>query len=205
MELKQIPLYWPGIVQLASHRNLVFVSGPQRSGTRYTAQTIADSLKDYRCIQTGTTQHEKFEWPYYGSTDKKVIHCPDVSHKLHQLKDAKNLVIWMVRNEEDVNASEERINWLQNRNGRDRFETEEKPKYLEMFPEHEEKIESFKRNYTMKTWMWNNVQKPLMKVDYLELPFETLRQTDGYLSKEQRKGFAKDQIRWKNDVPKIHK
>ena len=202
MEFKQIPF---------GKYLSIFVSGPQRSGTRYTAVTISNSLRGYDCIQSGKfVRYSTRGWPYFGSTDKKVIHCPDVSHKLHQLKDAKNLVIWMVRNEEDVNASEERINWLQSSHDppRNRFEEEEKPKYLEMFPEHEEKIESFKRNYTMKTWMWNNVQKPLMKVDYLELPFETLRQTDGYLSKEQRKGFAKDQIKWKNwddDVPKIHK
>ena len=216
MEFKQIPF---------GKYLSIFVSGPQRSGTRYTAQTIADSLKDYRCIQTGTTQHDEFDWPYYGETpreirlasrgisihpnkDNKVIQCPNVSHKLHKLKDAKDFVIWMVRNEEDVNASEERINWLQSSHDppRNRFEEEEKPKYLDMFPEYEEKIKRFKRNYTMKTWMWNNVQKPLMKVDYLELPFETLRQTDGYLPKEKRKGFTKDQIRWKNwdeDIPKI--
>ena len=100
MEFKQIPF---------GKYLSIFVSGPQRSGTRYTAQTIADSLKDYRCIQTGTTQHDEFDWPYYGETpreirlasrgisihpnkDNKVIQCPNVSHKLHKLKDAKDLV-----------------------------------------------------------------------------------------------------------------
>jgi len=41
----------------------------------------------------------------------------------------------MVRNEEDVNASEERINWLQSSHDppRNRFEEEETPKYLDMF------------------------------------------------------------------------
>ena len=46
----------------------------------------------------------------------------------------------------------------------------------------------------MKTWVWNNIEIDLMKVDYLELPYETLIQTDGYVPKEQRVGFAKDQI-----------
>ena len=55
-------------------------------------------------------------------------------------------------------------------------------------------IKKFDRNWYMKTWVWNNIQKDLMKVDYLELPFETLIQTDGYVPKEQRVGFAKDQV-----------
>ena len=91
-------IIWSEVVESAGHRNLVFVSGPQRSGTRYTAVTISNSLRGYDCIQSGKfVRYSTRGWPYFGSTDKKVIHCPDVSHKLHQLKDAKNLVIWMVR------------------------------------------------------------------------------------------------------------
>jgi hypothetical protein len=139
------------------------------------------------------------EW-FFQELHKTILHCTAESHLLHKLDGKEKLVIWVDRNEKDVSESEDRIKWHPRC-----FEKEEKPKYLEMFPEHEEKIKSFKRNHPMKTWIWNNIQKDLMTVDYLELPYETLEQTDGYLPKEQRKNFSKAQIRLtKNGDNKVY-
>ena len=52
----------------------------------------------------------------------------------------------------------------------------------------------------MKTCVWNNVQKDLMKVDYVELPYEVLASTRGFVGEEHRKnynsgfGFKSNQI-----------
>ena len=205
MEIKPRLWFWKELLKVAGKYDIIYVSGPQRSGTRYTTYILGHTKgfevvtfsTPYRSRSRGNSEYNPVkadknrinEW-FFEELHKKILHCPAESHLLHKLDGKEKLVIWMDRNEKDVSESEDRIGWHPRC-----FEKEEKPKYLDMFPEHKEKIESFDRNYSMKTWIWNNIQKDLMKVDYLELPYETLEQTDGYLPKEQRKDFSKAQIR----------
>ena len=195
MEIKPRLWFWKELLKVAGKYDIIYVSGPQRSGTRYTTYILGHTGEfEVTTFPTPGSQYAKeikarTEW-FYKELHKTIFHCTAESHLLHKLDGKEKLVIWVDRNEKDVSESEDRIKWHPRC-----FEKEEKPKYLEMFPEHEEKIKSFKRNHPMKTWIWNNIQKDLMTVDYLELPYETLEQTDGYLPKEQRKNFSKAQIR----------
>ena len=75
------------------------------------------------------------------------------------------------------------------------FENEEKPKYLEMFPKHKEKIESFDRNVHMKKWVWENIQKSKMEVDFVEVKYESLKDLDEFVPKEKRKHWTLKQVR----------
>ena len=201
MEIKPRFWFWKELLKVVGKYDIIYVSGPQRSGTRY-ATYILGYTKEFEVVTFSTPRRSRSrdnidpvtytlinEW-FFEQRHKMILHCPSESHLLHKLDGKEKLVIWMDRNEKDVSESEDRIKWHPRC-----FEKEEKPKYLDMFTEHKEKIESFDRNYSMKTWIWNNIQKDLMKVDYLELPYETLEQTDGYLPKEQRKDFSKAQIR----------
>tara|TARA_Y100000361_G_C11093980_1_gene308015 strand:- start:120 stop:740 length:621 start_codon:yes stop_codon:yes gene_type:complete len=195
MEIKPRFWFWKELLKVVGKYDIIYVSGPQRSGTRY-ATYILGHTKGFEVV-TFSTPHRSRRWHkdkinewFFEQRHKMILHCPAESHLLHKLDGKEKLVIWMDRNEKDVSESEDRIKWHPRC-----FEKEEKPKYLDMFPEHKEKIESFDRNYSMKTWIWNNIQKDLMTVDYIELPYETLEQTDGYLRKEQRKDFSKAQIR----------
>ena len=215
MEIKPRLWVWKELLKVAGKYDIIYVSGPQRSGTKFTTYTLAKyELKDYFPVYSGKFKgnlqrkdiRQRFETDMTIETvDPLIIQCPHETHRLHTIEDVlrwdyKNpqpkkdipdncLVIWMDRNPEDVIKSENRIGWHEKC-----FVNEEIPKYLDMFSEYEDTIKKFKRNWYMKTWVWNNIQKDLMKVDYLELPYETLIQTDGYVPKEQRVGFAKDQI-----------
>jgi len=179
----------------------IIVTGPQRSGTRFVGMLLNDALKDFKYMNKGIVT---------GYKSPTILHAPAQSHKIHTLP-LETLVIWVDRNTEDVIVSEDRIyphiypgnpkkyyeiagqpvkSW------HDRcFETEEKPKYLEIFPEYEEKIKSFDRNVHMKKWVWENIQKSKMKVDFIELKYESLREQAEFVPKEQRKEWNAKQVR----------
>jgi hypothetical protein len=204
MEIKPRLWFWKELLKVAGKYDIIYVSGPQRSGTRYTTHTLGHKGGfEVTTFPTPGSQYvtddkdRNTKW-FFKELHKTILHCTAESHLLHKLDGKEKLVIWVDRNEKDVSESEDRIKWHPRC-----FEEEEKLKYLEMFPEHEEKIKSFNRNHPMKTWVWNNIQKDLMKVDYLELPYKTLEQTDGYISKKDRLGFKKDQIGPINDNPKV--
>ena len=148
-----------------------------------------------------------------GYKSPTIIHAPAQSHLIQTLEtEIQTLVIWVDRNSEDVIASEDKIyphiypgkpkvkhykiagkpimSW------HDRcFENEEKPKYLEMFPKHEEKIKSFDRNVHMKKWVWENIQRDKMEVDFVEVKYESLKDLDEFVPKEKRKDWTLKQVR----------
>ena len=190
----------------------IIVTGPQRSGTRFVGMLLDERLKNFKYMNKDI--HEAYECP-------TILHTPGQSHKIHTLSrgtgvhfelEVKTLVVWVDRNTEDVIESEDRIyphiypgkpkakhyeiagkpmkSW------HDRcFETEEKPKYLEMFPEHEEKIKSFDRNVHMKKWVWENIQKRKMEVDFVEVKYESLKDLNEFVPKEKRKDWTLKQVR----------
>ena len=182
----------------------IIVTGPQRSGTRFVGMLLNDALKDFKYMNKGI--HSLYKHP-------TVFHAPAQSHLIQTLEtEIKTLVIWVDRNSEDVIASEDKIyphiypgkpkvkhykiagqpvkSW------HDRcFENEEKPKYLEMFPKHEEKIKSFDRNVHMKKWVWENIQRDKMEVDFVEVKYESLKDLDEFVPKEKRKHWTLKQVR----------
>lgn len=177
----------------------IIVTGPQRSGTRFVGMLLNDALKDFKYMNKGI--HSLYKHP-------TVFHAPAQSHLIQTLEtEIKTLVVWVDRNNEDVIESEDRI--YPNKNGpqidkfgkplmswHDRcFENEEKPKYLEMFPKHEEKIKSFDRNVHMKKWVWENIQRDKMEVDFVEVKYESLKDLDEFVPKEKRKDWTLKQVR----------
>ena len=209
MQIKKDMWYWHELLELCGKYKRIYVSGPQRSGTRYTTYALAKELKGYTPIYSGKYRGD-LQSVRQGvgeslALDALIFQSPHETPRLHILEDVPYnrptvgysngydncLVIWMDRNPEDVIKSENRIGWHEKC-----FAKEEVQKYTNMFSVENTKkiIKKFDRNWYMKTWVWNNIQKDLMKVDYLELPYETLIQTDGYVPKEQRVGFAKDQV-----------
>ena len=209
MELKEKEWDWDKFIDAINGYKRIFVTGPQRSGTRYASFAIADYL-DYNILYGGKVK--EFKRPYVLGNEKVIVawnkllnlvekkerhvtQCPQYSHQIQELKREDTLVVWMERNPDDVIKSEDRIGW------HDRcFMSEERRKYYNTFDEHREVLNQFERNWYMKTWFWNNVQKDLMKVDYVELPYEVLASTRGFVGEEHRKnynsgfGFKSDQI-----------
>ena len=180
----------------------IIVTGAQRSGTRFVGMLLNDALKDYKYMNKDIIT---------GYKSPTILHAPAQSHKIHTLP-LETLVIWVDRNSEDVIASEDKIyphiypgnpkkeyydiagkpimSWHERC-----FENEEKPKYLEMFPKHEEKIKSFDRNVHMKKWVWENIQRDKMEVDFVEVKYESLKDLDEFVPKEKRKDWTLKQVR----------
>ena len=189
MELKEKEWDWDKFIDAINGYKRIFVTGPQRSGTRIAAFTIADYLH-YYILYSGMISNN-FHKPELKSIEffeHHVTHCPNFSHQIHELRYKDTLVVWLDRCIDEVIKSEKKINWQW------KYEKEEQPKYLDVFSEYEEKIKSFKTNWEMKTWFWNNVQKDSIKVDCVVLPYRLLNSSKHFIQDEDRKKFRSDQI-----------
>lgn len=178
---------WLHFVDSCSKYKYVVISGPQRSGTTYVAKELANELK-YRHVdemQHGISQINKM-LAYIGNVPS-IIQAPALSHKLHTLEGDDVLVVFILRNSEDICKSEDRINW-QGFSG-------EMFSYEMEFKEHVDRICKFKNNASMKKWAWRRLQRPNMLVEYIQLPFDFIKQSKGFVKKEDRVHFRKKQTK----------
>lgn len=90
----------------------IFVTGPQRSGTRICAQMIAHDT-GYEYVDENDFGMDSL---YHLSSilENKVdlvVHCPVLCRHIHLLTDENSAVVLMRRNVEDIIASQKRISW----------------------------------------------------------------------------------------------
>ncbi|MAG27368.1 hypothetical protein CMI47_17695 [Candidatus Pacearchaeota archaeon] len=176
----------------------IIVTGPQRSGTTYMTYILAKDL-NYKKIDE-IVYREKFTPTtklFIKELNKEniVIQAPTQTHILHKLKyDSKMIIIFIHRDDNDIIKSEDRIGWHKKC-----FKTEELPKYLKLcesdFNEYREKFLSFKRNSHLKKFVWNNLQKPIMKNTFVEVEYDILEQTKEFIPKSKRINFDSKQIK----------
>ena len=180
---------WKHFIDCCKYYDYIIISGPQRSGTTYVAKELAFEL-EYDYIDEFKHGIARFKKMLSFIENKpKVIQAPALSHKLHKITNEKTLVVFMMRNNHDISLSEDRIGW------HDKHANTEFAKYKESFPERIERINDFKRSAPMKKWIWKRCQKKEMQIDYLELPFEFISQSKGYVVKEERVNFKKKQTK----------
>jgi hypothetical protein len=176
----------------------IIVTGPQRSGTTYMSYILSKDLHyehiDEVKYRSGTKPSTQF---FIERLNKKniVIQAPTQTHILHKLKnDSDMIILWMNRSDEDIIKSEDRIGWHKKC-----FKTEELPKYLKLcesdFNEYHEKFLSFKRNSHLKKFVWNNLQKQIMKNTFVEVEYDILEQTKEFIPKSKRINFGSKQIK----------
>lgn len=180
---------WKHFVECCKYYDYIIISGPQRSGTTYVAAELSNELS---YVHVDEFEHgiAKFNnMLNYIKEKPKVIQAPALCSKLHKIKKEKTLAIFMLRNNEDIIKSEDRIEWYP------KYSNREVNRYRETFPEQLNKINSFKRCAPMKKWIWENCQKKMMQIDYLELPFEFISQSKGFIKKEDRTHFTKKQTK----------
>ncbi len=149
-------------------KDRIIVSGPQRSGTTFTARQLSNNSKPYV---------DEFKKP---STKKWVWQFANNSHKTH-LVDC-DLVVWMLRDESDVSKSEKRINW--------KYFDIEKKKYQDLFGEIKSELDS---NYKMKHYYWNHHQKDQIKCDYVVFRYSDAVDCPEFLDKSLRVSFSAKQ------------
>ena len=92
--------------------DVILVSGPQRSGTRIATKMIsADTAHRYVDEDLFEVYDQGLFCAIVRQTHQTVIHCPSMSHIMHEVSGENVLVVWMLRDLEDIAASEQRITW----------------------------------------------------------------------------------------------
>lgn len=174
------------ILNKLSEFDVVYVTGPQRSGTTFVSNYLSKKL-GYKLIDEADYEINSFVkmQALINEAGKCVVQCPAQSHNILKFGDTNSIVVYMIRDVFDIIKSEIRINW--NKQGaRDR----EYAKYSKHFP-----------TYTLseipisviKYKVWEEVQKPHIN-NYIELKYSDLNTIDGWLNPIDRKQFKSKQI-----------
>ena len=169
---------------LAKH-DVILVSGPQRSGTRIAAKMIA--------ADTGHRYVDEDEFKVYSrkrfdailQQHRIVVQCPTLCHILHEVATNDTLVVMMLRNMEDIVASEKRINW-----------TGGAYRELANFGMSRQEARKFRQRggqiAPLKYARWWGHQRKRVP-QWLELEYESLAAHPLWVPKEQRAEFKDNQ------------
>lgn len=157
--------------------NNIVVSGPQRSGTRFTARVIASDTEKTFIDEKDINFHDFRLLEYYINRGNCVIQCPGLCHMLHHIIDPKTLVIMMIRSTSDIEASERRIGWPK------------EARLLELYKygRSEGVISRIKYEF------WNLVQAKLLGERARTIDFENLIHHPLFVKKQDRTSFTWDQ------------
>lgn len=155
----------------------IYVSGPQRSGTRIASQILAHELQikyiDEADFGVGNRLQLKVLLSNY---DRAVIQCPALSRYIHVIAENTDCVVFMMRPISDIMASEQRINW--------QCEKEELAKYDRTTGI----ISQVKYNY------WYTVQKETIE-HCIDLYYSDLKSHPLFVDKEFRQHFEWNQTK----------
>lgn len=172
----------------------IIVSGPQRSGTTYIGNMLSEDL-NYHYIDENDVEVYKFTTVTNIINDnknqRKIIQMPAMSHCLHRITDKDTLIIFMYRDNDDIQKSMDRVNLH-------KWTDIDFVNYKRVFPTFIDKIDSFKELYVMKKWFWENIQKPICRCDYLDVSYEIVKQTKNYIEPNERINFTLKQIKKDN-------
>lgn len=162
----------------------IFVTGPQRSGTRIAAEMIASDL-NRPCFREENILARSplaaldimLRFRHF------VLQCPGLSFWIHNLRFYEEVaVVWMLRPDDEIAASEKRINW------RPMDRAIEEALYREFVVEgrcHPEMPIAIK-----KLMVWNSYQKGLLRPRAYEIQFSALSEHKLWVAKEDRASFA---------------
>ena len=169
---------------LAKH-DVILVSGPQRSGTRIAAKMIAADT-GHRCVDENEFRVYSRKRLYaIMQQGRVVIQCPAMSHTLHEIATDDTLVVFMIRDLEDIVASERRINWTGG-------------PYIEMknYGLARKAAKRYRRHggqvAPLKYARWWGYQRERVQ-HWLELEYESLAAHPLWVPKEQRANFVAKQ------------
>jgi len=163
----------------------ILVTGPQRSGTRICAKMIA---KDTGYAYIDELQiHIDSLYALMSLLENgggMVVQCPSLSRYIHLIgRNKDTAVVWMVRDLEDILASERRIGWAGEEIERMRYD----------------RANGNLVSAQIKTDFWLRVQKQLIP-NAFEIEYEDLKAHRLWIDKEDRLDFRSNQT--KPDVQK---
>ena len=191
------------IKKLSSYKRII-VTGPNRTGTTYFSNLLAEEL-DYEHIDEDRYRYDEgvFEW-YFKKTNI-VVQGPGMSYKAHSLCDEYDdvCIVFMMRSIDDIKKSSQRIR-DQNRTFSERWERFERVfmRYIsdriignsvnDYIPSQEQFDSGSSAKFRYQ--VWENIQKPLCK-NYLEVHYDELKSHDTFIDKGGRKGFGPKQTK----------
>jgi hypothetical protein len=160
----------------------ILVTGPQRSGTTIAAKMIAADT-DYRYVDESEydVHLEEAFADLLAQEHHIVVQCPSMSHIVHQVVNEHTLVVMMMRDCDDIAASEERVGW-----------TVGPYPELYTFGMSPRQAVSFRRRggqvAPLKYARWKEQREQVPH--YLELAYESLAAHPLWVPKERRVDFA---------------
>ncbi len=160
------------------------MTGPQRSGTTIAAHIIAKYIKvkyiDEDDIGVGTEEHFDLFKKQLDDPTPKVIQCPDLSYRIHEVGQRNDLiVVWMIRDVEEIVASQKRIHWEQ-------CEAAKRFYYRQAFPDY---VNGLKPLATITYEIWILEQREKIKHKW-EIPYNYLKQFPEFVKKDKRQYFG---------------
>lgn len=163
--------------------NHILVTGPQRSGTAIAAKMIAkDTGHKYVDEYDYQTIHEDKFLAILANNNNIVVQCPAMSHFVHKIADDSTLVVMMMRNCDDIVASEKRVRWFVG-------------PYTELarFGVSRKEAKRFRmrggRVSELKYKRWREEQRGKIP-HYIELEYESLSAHPMWIPKEKRVNFG---------------
>jgi len=153
--------------------NRIIVTGPQRSGTRICSQMIARELGYQHIDERVFNVEDTVLFKKCLLNAQYVIHCPAMCFAIDEFCPYNAAVVMMIRNRDDIIASQRRIGW--------QYEEHELRKY----GEKEGPI------CDVKYRKWQQ-QKTMIK-NHFEIEYESLKESPMWVEKEKRKQFMYNQ------------
>lgn len=159
----------------------ILVTGPQRSGTRIVAKMIAyDNGIRYVSEQEVSIRSNRKTKDILALDERLVIQCPGLCHCIEEFSSGTVLIAMVIRNVEDIIASQRRIKW-------NRFQRRE----LEQYGLKSGVISKVRYEH------WER-QKKLI-ANWIEIKYEDLKDHPLFIPKKERGKF-----KW-NQTERIHK
>ena len=154
------------------------MTGPQRSGTRICSKMIAQDT-GYKCFEESRVGSSFAVACKVLSDDGVVLHGPMLANKADLFND-DILVVFMIRDAEDIKASEKRIGWYGAKWG----EQNERPRY--------NAINTKMPISEIKCFVWWHLQRGRIK-NSIEILYDTLSEHPLWKDKKDRVDFEANQ------------
>jgi len=161
----------------------IIVTGPQRSGTTFSAKALAATLgRDFVDESAIRVSRVDVLTRLLAEQRPWVLQAPGLTFMLHHLPPVDGLaVIWVLRPSGEIEASERRVGWAQRGEPAHEFV---KYRHVPRCP-----IRSISR---FKLWHWRSWQAAACRADCYELPYhsEYLRGHSMFIEKPGRDGWG---------------
>jgi len=171
---------------LKKHEQII-ITGPHRAGTTIATEMIAHDL-NYECyLEERVTLFGSCQASInrnHRRNIKAVYQVPLLASQCHKFPEYV-AIIFMIRNVDEIIASEKRINWGEPGVGNEVREMDKYCLHIESFKEEWRKLPIA----TIKYKVWNEIQKKNIKFAY-ELEYNSLEKHNLWVPKEKRLDFG---------------